>query len=190
MSPPTRSSCNKGQAAKGLSLVEVLLVMALVLLVTGLMAGLIREYSQILRFAGGKSQTLEIAQTALARMAGEVTEAARLNLTEPERLRIARIDPARRAHRLPEGGSEAWGEAAWHPFADEHLVHVVYQQGPGEVLQRSVEGVEQQIADNITGLEFSSESDGTVSLSLSTMEGGRVLRVLSTQVFLPASLAP
>ena len=50
MRPLFRSTCSRA-----LSLAEVLLVMALLLVVTGLMAGLVRHYSEILRFGGGLS---------------------------------------------------------------------------------------------------------------------------------------
>ncbi len=185
MPRPSRLSCSRG-----LSLAEVLLVMALLLVVTALMAGLVRGYSDILRFAGGKSHTLEIAQAALGRIAAEITEAARLDLSTPEVLRLERLDPdpAIRAARLPAPGSQGI-TGAWRPFATDHLITVTYQRSAGDLLIRQAGGQSVEVADNITGLSCSSNGE-SVQLVLSTLEGGRTLRALSTHIYLPASLAP
>jgi hypothetical protein len=171
----------------GLSLAEVLLVMALLLVVTGLMAGLVREYSEIMRFAGGKSHSLEVAQSALGRMASEVTEAATLDLPALGVLKLERLnpDPAVRLSRLPDSGAPL----GWQPFAPDHLVEVTYRCNVGEILMRSVGDQEVEIADRITGLLFDRPPTGGLDITISTREE-RTVRTLSTHVFLPASLKP
>jgi hypothetical protein len=165
----------------------VLLVMALLLVVTALMAGLVRGYSDVLRFSGGKTHVLEVAQAALSRMASEASAAAVLDTSTSGRLQIQRLDPAVQQSRLPPGGSEQ-AAGSWQPFAAAHMVTVVYQHDGDDRLIRTAAGQDLELADDIAGLAFTQSADSLL-IVVSTMDGRR-LRTLSSLVYLPASLAP
>lgn len=181
---PLRSSSS---CCRGLSLAEVLLVMALLLVVTALMAGLVRGYSDVLRFSGGKTHVLEVAQVALSRMASEASAAVALDTSTSGRLQLQRLDPAVQDSRLPPGGSEQV-VGSWQPFDSDHLITVVYRLDGGDRLLRSAGGQDLALADDIAGLAFT-QSDDSLRIVVSTMDG-RQLRTLSSFVYLPARLAP
>ena len=172
-------------SSKGLSLAELLLVMALLLVVTGLMAGLVRGYSETLRFAEGKAHTVDVAQEALGRMTAEVSEATWLDDNLTDTLKLKRVNPAMRATRLPGAGS-ADAPDPWQPFAEDYLLTVTYECQAEEWLTRTVDSQSLRLADNIAGLSVRRSGNRLVTLSISTREG-RQLRSISTCVCLPTN---
>lgn len=64
--------------SRGFSLPEALIAMLLVLTILGMVAVMMREYSNVARFADAKDQTLDGVQFALSEMANEVGSAVSL----------------------------------------------------------------------------------------------------------------
>lgn len=179
------SNCNK----TGLSLPELMLIMTLILVITGLMAGVARNYSETLRFGAGKARTLEVAQVALQRVASEAMSAVQFFAPSPagQVLDFERIDAAAAITRLPDlsGGVPV----SWNPAAAGDRIRVTYRHDISGHLNREVAGETQVIGEGLTGFEASFNSAESLTLILSVQEAKRV-RTLSTVVYLPTRFGP
>jgi hypothetical protein len=190
-----RYSYSSNSKRSGLTLAEVLLIMTLILITTGLMAGVVREYSTILRFGAGKTRTLEAVQTGLIRAAGELAQAARVSTPAPTssapstRLVFDRLspDPAIRALRLPDP-STTLPPANWDPVAPGNLITVEYELS-SEIWQRTVGSESQDIATGISGFSATNSAGASMLISVSVNED-RQVRTLSTVVYMPARFDP
>lgn len=180
---------------RGLTLAEVLLIMTLILITTGLMAGLVREYSAILRTGRGTTRTLEAAQVGLVRASGELAQAVEVltpgpsGTTPTTSLVFERINPnpALLSSRLPDLNTVS-PPANWNPTAASYRIRVSYQLS-GEEWLRTVTGSNQIIANGLTGFSAANSGEGSVLLSVSIQEARRI-RTISTQVFMPTRFAP
>ena len=108
----------KNVRRSGFSLPEAMLAMLLVLSILGMVAVLMREYTQVSRYSDAKNQTLDGVQFALAEMSHEVESAVVLiapsGSVSYDVLDFKRMDPAIERYWLdpPERGSRRPGRRA------------------------------------------------------------------------------
>lgn len=168
-----------------------MLVMMLVMILMGLMAGLVKEYSEILR--AGRSQTarVELFHNVLTKMAAEVTEAFRVTVSgaEPfQTLRLKRLnpDPVQQEKRLSETRLE---NEHWSPFYDADMIEVQYSlRGDGKIM-RTAGNKSFEIARDVSALKMQKPDEFTLLMKLTTIQGHTV-KTISTQVYLLAVNKP
>ncbi len=170
---------------KGLSLAETMLVMTLVMVLMGLMAGLMKEYSEILRTGRSQTARLELVQNALTRMAGEATEASEVTISDAEpfqTLTLKRLnpDPGHQGQRLPNNGIV---ETSWKPFRPADMINVSYRRDDSERLWRVSSDESLEVARDVSMLKMEKPDEFTLMLKLSTAQG-RAVKTLSTRVYL------
>lgn len=187
-----RFSCNSG-----LSLAEVLLTMSLLLVVMATLAGLAREYSQVLRFTSGKDATLEAALVALTRSADESREAlvfshpAPGNFSPDSELAFERERPDQSMGlALPPDVAPV---PPWDPADPTRRLSVRYYRSAQNRLVREVDDgtvIEpQELAEGVTGFQVTRQPDGGLVIAISVQEASRV-KSLSTRVSLPLEVTP
>ena len=120
---------------KALTLLESIITFALLLGIMGSVAGIIKEYINVTRFAAQKDLALQSVEVALDRMSREVSQATKVTspasaVAVPD-LRFERIDPASTT-RLPDPPS---GLGPWNPAAPADIIRVHYYLLNGNLMR-------------------------------------------------------
>lgn len=114
---------------RAFTLYEALLTCLLTLVVLGILAGLLKTYSQAVRSQASKARWLQAAQLALERMRCELREATQVDAPISGQLSFVKPDPAQpRYSPVPP---------AWNPLASSRQCRVRYYLS-GERLNREV----------------------------------------------------
>ncbi len=140
-----RSSVNRLRfcSSKGVTLIEALLSLFLVLIVLGLSGGLIRDYSQSLRNSTTGDRWLEAALVGAAKMGQEASQAilftrpAAGSLVSDSELRFTRLDPSDVDVRFPSPLPDPL-PATWNVADPAHALEVRYYLNAQERLVREV----------------------------------------------------
>lgn len=168
----------------GLTLIEIVITTALMLLATGLVASLAGDLGQTLRYDAQLDRAQEAAQVGLAQIRSEASEAVdfltpdRASLTFPQatpdaRLEFMRLDPE--ASRLP--ANPLPGPGSWNPMATAYLMEVHYYLA-GERLMREVSGRPPVlIAEEVTAVSFRFENERLLLTTLTVRRGERMLEL-------------
>lgn len=181
----------KSSSNRGLSLAETMLVMTLVMVLMGLMAGLVKEYSEILRTGRSQTARLELLQNVLTRMAGEVNEASQITVSEEgpfQTLKLRRLNPdsIRQAQRLSEARLD---DKNWSPFHDTDMISVEYKREDNGRITRTFNNETLEIARDVSALKMEKPDELTLLIKLATAQG-RTVKTLSTRVDLFAVRQP
>lgn len=175
---------------RGISLIELMVSMAVMLVVLGVAAGLMREYSSAVRFSSAKAASLA-AQVALQRMVAETREAlvmlAPASSASGSELRFEKIDPSAGEWIPPVVPDPV--PVSWDPQPAGLVMEVRYFVDGRGTLVREVTppaGPLQawDLAPEISGLAVNHATSGLVELELSVQEPGR-LRVFAAKVARP-----
>lgn len=163
---------------RGFTLYEALLTFFLVLVVLGVLAGLLRTYSQAVRNQVGKARIVQAARLGLDRMRNELREAATVNPPVSGELSFLKPDPAQlRYHAVPP---------IWDPHAAARQCRVRYHLTQGR-LWREVRLFDGTVSDNplldgVEALHVTPLPEQKYELALEVRDGTRVRRLLTRVV--------
>ena len=162
--------------SSGFSLVEVLLVLALVGLALTCVAQMFASYAETMRFSTSKDRATQVALVALDRVAGEVKAAVKIVSLTPD----LQLEKDQLSARPPVNPSLPLGPP-WQ--AHQLTVSISYVFDPlQETLVRQVNGQSQLIARGLRAFSCTSPGDHTYRLLASVSDGKTVSRY-ATEVF-------
>jgi type II secretory pathway pseudopilin PulG len=171
---------------RGMTLVECLVTMFLLMIVLGAALELVRSYSGVLRYSSSKDRTLQAALVALEQIRTELAQGHQL-ISPPgpasvPHLEFRKLSPARTLPLPPDSAPPGWTP---HPASDEVLVRyeVTSDTLRREVVRPSGSTTSLALASSITGLSTRLVPNGNVEVVLSIREDKQV-RALTTEVFL------
>ncbi len=177
---------------RGFSLPETMLAMLLVFTILGMVALLMREYSEVARFVDAKSRTFDGVQFALAEMSHEVASAVRMNAPrqgDPEgttsaTLEFRRIDPAIERYSLkPDDAGDEGEPVIWNFRKDDEMMRVLYQRNLDGTVTRTVTRSgnvsTQKMCDSVTGMMVLKRAQDYLEIQLSFEEEKRVRTFVS-----------
>lgn len=169
---------------RGFSLPETLIAMFLVFLVLSGVAGLVQEYSRVMRHSDGKDRSLNAFQVALDQMRGEVGSAVALlqpSSGSSNQLSFQRLDPGTSAARLPTPVPSPL-PGSWEPRDPADLVQVTYLLAGGNLVRRTA--TDEIVAEGVEGLLVTRLANpDRVSLTVTVREE-RLLRTFSVEALL------
>lgn len=162
---------------KGLTLIEVMLVMALVGLTLACVAQMFRGYVDTLRFSTSKDRATQVAMVALDRLAGELKAAVTVVSITPD----VQLTKDGAGSRPPQ----SVGSLPMVPFWRAHVTTetVTYVFDPlAQTLARRVGADSQVVGQNFRA--FNCTSTGTNAYRLvATVEDGKLLNRYALEVF-------
>lgn len=178
---------------RGFSLPETLLALLLVFGILGMVAVIMREYSQVARFVDAKARTFDGIQFALSEMSHEVSSAVALIApskaagvgTTSATLEFRRMDPAVDRYWLnpnnfeaEEGDPDGGEPAVWDFRNPNEMMRVAYHRELNGELIRTVNrqnGVSRQkMCDSLTGMLITKQAEDYLQIRVSFQEEKRV----------------
>ncbi len=167
-------SMARRRPARGLSLLETVIVLSIVAVMLGVVAGVSSEYARVVRFSSKRDRTLTGTQAGLERVRGELAGAIAVHLygtTPTYELAFTRIDPTLTG-RLPATPSPT--PTAWDP-RDPAYVQEVWYYVEREALVRKIYSPDtsvrsETVAEGVAGFSAGWTDTGAVRVSLSFQE--------------------
>lgn len=162
--------------SRGFSLVEAMLVLALVGMTLTCVAQMFASYAETMRFSTSKDRATQVALVALDRVAGEIKAAVQIVSLTPN----LQLEKDQLSARPPVNPSIPLG-ATWQ--AHQATVSISYVFDPlAETLSRQANGQSQVIGQGLRAFSCTSTGDHTYRLLASVSDGKNVVRY-ATEVF-------
>ncbi len=162
---------------RGLSLIEAMVALALLALVMGLIGGLLRGYTRVMKKAETRDHSVEALHT-LRRIQSEVRESQ----TRPESgevLRFSKVSPT-----VPFPSSFEHSERI---YPSQDLTEIEIKLEPGTTLVRLAGGSQRILMEEVGNFSvLSSDGDGLLEISLSVLERDGLVLTHQANVYLPA----
>lgn len=171
---------------KGLTLLEVMITLALLLVVFGVVSELLRNVFRVLQAQSYKNQATQAVQLALNRMCCEVREASAIDSSPGTTLTLEITDP-----------NYLSGSAPKDPYDPQNLFVVTYERNANNVLQRSIVAksggstITQDLCDGIVGFQcaFNTTTPSTMNITLSVSSLNNGVQPMSCEAF-PMAVVP
>ena len=164
----------------GLTLIEAMMTMALILVLLGLISGISSGYGNMFRFSASKDQTLQAAQMGLDTIRTELCQATRVleppGASPGSWIKFEKVNPG--VARLPLSPQPA----SWNPTNPAFLVTVEYRVVDETLIRETVQPgatSRQVIASGVKGLGVQLQSDGSYRISLQVEEQRRPVTLVT-----------
>lgn len=172
--------------ARGLTIAEAVVTLALVVFVFNLTAGLLQSYLRTVKFAGGVDKAMEAAQTALSQVRNEAAQAIAFTSPKPSggsatSLTFDKIwtdspdrlpSPTAPFPKTWDPHDPAWVDTVSYTFANEQLLRTSLLEGTNSVVT----------ADQVENFQVEFLPNGNLSIQISTRQD-KIIRTASSEVF-------